>query len=377
MPRPAHPVGTSGKVRSYRTGAGWRSRTTVRDYDGKTREIQKHGRTRAEAERLLATAVRDRVFAENANEITRDAKVSVVAERWFAELQGQEKSPSTINAYRDRLDKQILPALGAVRIRELTIGLVDRHIAAVKAAHGNSVAKLTKSVLSGVCGLACRHDALDHNPCRDVAKISTTPRKAPLSLSTQEIQQLRALLSYDDVAIAKDLPDLVDFMLGTGVRIGEACAIKWADVDLVHGTVDIHGTVLRLRGEGLVIKPTPKSKAGERVLELPRWTLQMIEQRRVWPSGVVFASEQGKLRDPSNTRRDLKAAFAEAGVPDLTSHVFRKSVASLMDDAGIPARKAADQLGHAHADMTQNKYYGRKRRATDAAGVLEAALARE
>ena len=54
MVRPPHPVGTSGNVRSYRTASGWRSRTTVRDYDGKTREIQRAGRTKAEAQRKLA-----------------------------------------------------------------------------------------------------------------------------------------------------------------------------------------------------------------------------------------------------------------------------------------------------------------------------------
>jgi len=47
--RPPHPVGTSGNIRSYRTASGWRSRTTVRDYDGTTREIERAGRTKPNA----------------------------------------------------------------------------------------------------------------------------------------------------------------------------------------------------------------------------------------------------------------------------------------------------------------------------------------
>ena len=60
MGRPPHPLGVSGKVRTYRTESGWRARTTHRDHDGVTREVQRHGRTKAAAERALAIAVRDR-----------------------------------------------------------------------------------------------------------------------------------------------------------------------------------------------------------------------------------------------------------------------------------------------------------------------------
>ena len=56
----------------------------------------------------------------------------------------------------------------------------------------------------------------------------------------------------------------------------------------------------------------------------------------------------------------------------LTSHSFRKTVATLMDEAGLSARSAADQLGHAKPSMTADVYYGRKARATGAAAALEA-----
>ena len=58
MARPPLPIGTSGRVRTYRTQAGWRSRTTCSDYDGITREVQMRGRSKALAERRPATALR-------------------------------------------------------------------------------------------------------------------------------------------------------------------------------------------------------------------------------------------------------------------------------------------------------------------------------
>lgn len=56
----------------------------------------------------------------------------------------------------------------------------------------------------------------------------------------------------------------------------------------------------------------------------------------------------------------------------MTSHTFRRTVGTLMDQAGLSARAAADQLGHAKVSMTQDRYFGRKIRATGAAAVLEA-----
>ncbi len=63
--------------------------------------------------------------------------------------------------------------------------------------------------------------------------------------------------------------------------------------------------------------------------------------------------------------------FAAAGFGWVTSHIYRKTVATLMDEAGLTARQAADQLGHAKVSMTQDNYFGRKVARTGAAGLLE------
>ena len=167
-------------------------------------------------------------------------------------------------------------------------------------------------------------------------------------------------------------------MVATGLRIGEACAVRWEDLDLEAGTVEVRGTVLRVKGKGLVLKPSPKSEAGQRILTLPSWCIALLQQRAanglepIAGNAPIFpAPLSGTLRDPSNTRRGLREAFAEMGLPGVTSHAFRKTVATLMDDAGLTARAAANQLGHSKTSMTQDRYMGRKVRAPGAAAVLE------
>lgn len=71
-------------------------------------------------------------------------------------------------------------------------------------------------------------------------------------------------------------------MLATGLRIGEAAAVTWdaLDLDLDGGTVEVRGTVVRVKGVGLSIKWRPKSKSGYRTLELPGWSVEMLRRRR-------------------------------------------------------------------------------------------------
>ena len=184
-------------------------------------------------------------------------------------------------------------------------------------------------------------------------------------------------MTYDNRAVDRDLPEFVSFMLATGMRIGEACAITWDGVDLHAGTVEVRGTVIRLKGQALVLTSTTKITV--RILALPTWRVEALRDRaqRQADIGVahgddpVFPSTQRGLRDPSNTHGDLCESLALCGLPWVTSHVFRKTTATLLDEAGLSARAIADQLGHAQPSVTQNVYMGRKIASTKAAIVLE------
>jgi hypothetical protein len=176
MGRPALALGTFGTLRFYRTSNGWRVRTLVRDFDGVTRHIERRGRTRNAAEQAIKKALRDRTHSGADDKITAFTKVRVLGELWFTELNGNGLSPNTIQLYRDRLDRQVIPSLGGLYVHELTTSVVDRHLRAVVSTHGPGTAKTVRSVLSGMCALAVRHDALTVNPAREIRLISPKPQ---------------------------------------------------------------------------------------------------------------------------------------------------------------------------------------------------------
>lgn len=395
MPRPSLPIGTAGEIRTYpyATAKGetrYRATCLYRDYDGAVRPIERRGPTRASAVTRLREAVRDRSYVDLDSEITRDAKVSKLVELWYSEVKTAvadgDLSPTTADQYRYQLDRHVIPALGELRICEAaSVSRIDRLVKTVrentktrrkrelKGNQGAASAKLLRTVLSGVFGLAVRHDAIDVNPVRDIGKI-VNRSKPSRSLSVDEAIDLRVKIHANEKAQRRDLVDFSDLMVGTGFRIGEASAVIWDAIDLEEGTVEVRGTVVRLKGIGLVIKWFPKSRAGFRTVELAPWTIDMLTNRKpvnVDPYSVVFTTSTGTLRDPSNTEAQLRELFDEAGYDWVTSHIWRKFVATQMDEADLSARAAADQLGHANVSMTQNVYFGRKTVRTGAALVLQ------
>jgi len=85
---------------------------------------------------------------------------------------------------------------------------------------------------------------------------------------------------------------------------------------------------------------------------------------------TLFPSPIGRIRDTSNTSADLRRLLDTAGFDWVTSHTFRKTVATRLDEAGLSARAIADHLGHARPSMTLDVYMGRNVASAEAAGVL-------
>ena len=181
------------------------------------------------------------------------------------------RSPGSLDAYRSIFRRHVQPALGELRVREVTTPAVDRALTVI-AQRSVSGARTAKTVVSRTMHFAARHGAVSVNPTREVGRIESTPRRPPRSLSAAERQQWLKALESNDLARSWDLPDLTYMMLATGCRIGECLAIGWSDVDLQEMTVDVHWKLVRRTGVGLLRLPSRKSgRKGERLVPLPSW----------------------------------------------------------------------------------------------------------
>jgi integrase len=95
-----------------------------------------------------------------------------------------------------------------------------------------------------------------------------------------------------------------------------------------------------------------------------------IDNPAILTNVAVFPSPLGRLRNRSNTTGDLRRALDRIGYPWVSSHTFRKTAITRLDDAGLSARQIADHVGHARPSMTQDVYMGRSVASSAAAEIL-------
>lgn len=162
---------------------------------------------------------------------------------------------------------------------------------------------------------------------------------APKALTESELQAL-----LEEVALA--WRPFVEFVAHTGMRIGEAIAVRWSDVDL--GARRVHVRRRWFRGR---FAP-PKSAYGVRSIPLSTGMAASLEARRnaagaVGADALVWTNRDGRILDPSNLlERVFKPAARAAGVPWASWHTLRHTCGSLLFRHGANAKQVQHWLGH-------------------------------
>jgi hypothetical protein len=163
-------------------------------------------------------------------------------------------------------------------------------------------------------------------------------------------------------------------------RRSELLGLRWSDYDDEACTLAVTGKVVRVAGEGLQRVNETKSAAGRRTVPLPQFAVEMLRTRRRLPylgeQAVIFPSTAGTLRDPNNFGKEWRGARVMLGAPEITTHSFPKTVATLIDDEGLSARIGADHLGHSKVSMTQDRYMTRGRVHPQVADLLDRTVAK-
>ena len=124
-------------------------------------------------------------------------------------------------------------------------------------------------------------------------------------------------------------------LLGTsGLRIGEALGLRWSDVDLIAGRLQVRRALQRQRGRGLVFIE-PKSVTSRRCVELPKLAVAVLKQQGVRSDGeLVFSNRSGEPVEPGTVSDALKVALDRAGLPRIRVHDLRHTTATVLLEAG-------------------------------------------
>ncbi|MFG1796744.1 tyrosine recombinase XerC [Nocardia sp. NPDC049149] len=369
MPRARTKLGTWGKItRNKLTADGekpekWEAITYYRDIDGRSRQVTATGPSGPKAESRLTEKLAKRYNATaDRDELTPESLVEDLARAWLT-MAKTKHPPSTYQRYRRATERHIVTRVGQLTIDELSIVRMERLFDDVSSEVGKPTAQIARVCLSAMWVLATKHGAARFGNLVKLTTPVSVDTKPVIALKPEEVKRVRKGLRADRLAKANGIADIVDFMLGTGARIGEVVVLKWRHVDLNAAipTVLIESTAAWGDGRSIYAQPYPKGgPQARRRLKLPKWLVAVLRSCRQRtphePEDLVFPSRRRTIRHPNNVRPQIKDAHARAGLDELPMypHVYRKTVGTRIGQKDPD--KAASQLGHSNSAVTKRHY---------------------
>ncbi len=369
----------TGQVIEPKEGRGWAIRFRadgIRHYVALGTSANGWDRERAEAELRHVLADVERGIWKPQEQEPVAAPVEVPTFHQFAsdwlETREPELMPKTIEDYRWTLSYHLLPFFGKHYLTEITVAEVDRYKAAKLAEEKLAAAQINKCLnrLAQILDVAVDYDYISVNPA--ASKGGRRRVKAlPPRRTWVEPEQLLTLLD----AAPKGHRAILATLAGAGLRVGEACALNWRDLDLAAGTLTVQ---------------VSKTSAGRREVELPSglitelWTLAATSQH-THPGDPVFIGTQLTRQTPANVSRRLKSAIKKANVElekagiapiseRVSPHSLRRTYASLRYACGDDPIYVAEQGGWEDPAFPMRVYAKAVRRRERLSGVYREAF---
>jgi integrase len=327
------------------------------------RRIVRYATSRREAEQKLA----DLLVEARLGRLARPATLCL--QDWWQEwLQGRTLRPTTRDGY-ERALAPILREIGTLRLDRLTPALLAGLFARLRQAHGPRLVQKGFAVLKGCMQTAADLGLLPQNPLAKVP--APTHESRPRRYWT--LDEARTFVRFLQGSRAKYAP-LFLLLLGTGMRLGEALALTWADIDWGGRRLWVDKNLTCVRGtwhEG-----RPKTRTGIRWVPCPTFVLAALQNlpRPLDPSARVFVTATGRPPKPTNLRMEMARFCDQAGVPRLPIHGLRHVAAALLVAAGVDLKTVQAVLGHSRVQMTLDIYAYALGREGLAAEALDRAL---
>ncbi len=358
---------------------GYYARVSYRSESGEMHKIQGFGTSKAAARNDLTKKLEELTPSQTGDLSSHDT-IQKLAQLWIEEVDDSDRQPSTKQLYARNVNNLVLPSLGQLHIRELTVGRTDRFLKRLRT-DSSSKSKQARVVLSLMMDMAVRYGATPLNPVGQIGK----QRSNTKTIEALDHEGLQALLTALEAEKILERPgphadnlliDAVTLMVVTSARIGEALALQLRDFaadgqpitiencrELKHVTVDLNSTLVTVAGSGTYRQDVPKTHSSNRIVTLPQSAVDTLTDRisHVAEQGkhdaFVFQTRKGTPVMPCNFRRRLRAVRQIFDLPNtITPHTLRRSIATFVTKETGSLDLASKMLGHAGHRVTEQHY---------------------
>lgn len=298
-------------------------------------------------------------------------------------IEGLRIGPQTRASYKKNCRLHIEPYLiGSVPLSQLTGSRLTRHYRILeqsgrkdhRAGEGLSArtVRYLHTIIHGVLAQAVKDGLLARNPADAATPPTAREAKAP-EMTCWTAVQLSAFLTW--TAENSGHHAIWTVLAYTGMRRGEALALRWRDIDLDAGTTSIRRSagIVRNAGEGAEIREGDTKSGKPRVVDIDPGTVGVIRAWRkdrgsaalslIGPDSLVFGDIEGAHRNPEHTSRQFvrdltrcRKALGPDALPVIRLHDLRHTHATLLLVAREPVHVVSQRLGHASPVVTMTVY---------------------
>jgi integrase len=319
-----------------------------------------YGKTRQEVSEKLQRLQQH--VAQGLPVVDERTTVRAYLEHW---LQVVEVRPSTLTRYRGIVERQLVPALGSVKLAKLTPQAVTRMLSDLQ--RGGLSARTchhVRAVLRGALADAARDGLVSRN----AASLARSPKVESYHVDPMSPDHARSVL---EAVAGSDLEAPVATALWTGLRQGELLGLRWSDVDLTTRRLSVAVALQRRAGEWH-IQPTKTDKS-RRTLSIPAPLVEVLSTHRqrqreaqlragaAWkaPHGdLVFTGPTGRPVMGATLTHRFHDAQVRGGLTPVRFHDLRHAAATLMLAGGVDLKVVSELLGHSTIATTANVYAG-------------------
>lgn len=280
---------------------------------------------------------------------------------WLRESVEGTVARHTYRDYRDKVEKHLKPALGHVRLKELTAA----HLQGLYRAKGAQGYTRTVSYIHSVARRALEQAEAWDFVRKNVARHATVPQAQHTERTVLEAEDVAR---FFEEASGDRFEALYVVALTTGMRSGELLGLRWTDLDLKRGYLRVQRSVDTMYGPAQ--EKAPKRESSKRPIKLLPEAIVALEEHRKrqleerlragprWQDkGYVFPSRIGTAMSANNLRRrNLQPILKSAGLARLTFHELRHTFATLMLSGGEHPKVVQSILGHASITQTLDTY---------------------
>lgn len=348
-------VGKRGKTWHYVVDVG-------QDEEGKRQQQWEGGfPTRRAAEEALGKLVGD--VREGAYVPKSKQTFGAYLEEWLDGSRNRVR-PSTLSSYAMNIRVHVTPALGAVPLQAVTETHLDR-LYATLIQKGLS-ARTTRYIHTLV--RKALHDAVRrHRIMRNPADLATPPSPTAARAPEMKTWSGEELGRFLESVRGERLHAMWLVLATSGARRGEVLGLRWSDVDLESGRIQIARSAVMV--DHKVTFSTPKTEKSRRTISLDPRTMAGLrshkagqaEERLAWgraysDEGLVFAQENGEPLNPEYVSKKFVKLASVAGLPRVRVHDLRHGWATMALAAGVHPKVVQERLGHSSIMLTLSVY---------------------